>query len=199
MFVSKAVNEVPFNNPDKYALNKMEYPSAPKIVGNILYLPADFVADATDTDYNYNAVKNTLTWEDKSGEKYPVLIKALKSKFIENTQELKFSMDANFKDNINGSQKHYDTGNAVSKDTESQELDFVKRINCQLYSLFIKNRSIEVYDNVNVDDTQGQIVREVFFNGGNRKDYIEEWQEGDHGRIYKNVGYDYVFDVKWAE
>lgn len=213
VFVKKSVNDVPFNNPGEYVQNRVEYSVPPKLVGSTLYLPADFVADATGTDYQFDAGKNTLLWTDNTGTDYPTLLAALKNKIYQNKQEIKYSLNADFKDNLGGNRMHYDfkaegqfdmsddlkysnyhvindksvttditngsdldrqeksetvkTGSdmyakdektgqyelidSFAEDIGSPEYGFVKRINSQLYNFFIRNRTLEVYDNIKLD------------------------------------------------
>ncbi|MEA4848926.1 MAG: hypothetical protein VB106_16965 [Clostridiaceae bacterium] len=108
VFVKKSVNDIPFSNPEEYVQNRVEYSVPPKLVGSTLYLPADFVADASDTDYQFDAEKNTLSWTDKGGTNCPTLLAALKSKVYQNKQEIKYSLNADFKDNLGGNRMHYD-------------------------------------------------------------------------------------------
>ena len=75
---------------------------------SILYLPVDFVADATGTAYQFDAKKNTLSWTNNTGTNYPTLLAALKNKVYQNKQEMKYSLNADFKDKLGGNRMHYD-------------------------------------------------------------------------------------------
>jgi len=107
VFVKKSVNDIPFNNPDEYVQNRVEYSVPPQLVGSTLYLPADFVVDATGIDYKLDAGKNTLSWTDNTGTDYPTLLAALKNKVYQNKQEMKYSLNADFKDKLGGNRMHY--------------------------------------------------------------------------------------------
>ncbi|MGE4484160.1 MAG: S-layer homology domain-containing protein [Oscillospiraceae bacterium] len=106
IFTDKSINESPYDNANEYTQNKVNYLISPVLIDSVLYVPADFISDATGAEYEL--VNNTLSWTDEKTSDYPTLLEALRNKIYQTKDEFDFNIKADFYDQLTGNQMKYD-------------------------------------------------------------------------------------------
>lgn len=106
LFPDQSVSGSPYDTPDVYAQNRVDYPISPVFLDSVLYVPADLIADATGAEYQFE--NHTLAWTDEKASPYPALQEALREKTAQTTEAFELRMKADFTDRLSGNQMQYD-------------------------------------------------------------------------------------------
>lgn len=103
-----SLNEAPFNNPASYEKFKAEYSVSPQIINSIVYVPVDYVAAATSSQYTYDQNTKTLKWVSETETSCPTLKKALDS-MVSNpiSSVFDYTIKADFSNTLNGDHMNY--------------------------------------------------------------------------------------------
>lgn len=104
-----SLNEAPFKNPASYEKYKTEYSASPQIIDSMVYVPVDYVAAATNSQYTYDQNNKTLKWISKTESGYPTLEEALDTMVSNPIRSVfDYTMKADFSNTLNGNGMNYD-------------------------------------------------------------------------------------------